>query len=96
MKNTYCVCYNTLNVFKNKENAKKFFSECFYSSEGCEHERYGNILVDLMFSNIGLDRVDNVVWEISYFDIFGKHIKSEKIEHSDYMKIIEKIEKESE
>lgn len=56
-KNIYTICYDTLNVFSSKEDAKKFYIECYYMSEGAEHERYASILVDLNFSDIGRDNV---------------------------------------
>ena len=57
--NAYTVCYDSLSVFKSKENAKKFYSECYQMSEGAEHERYASILVDLNFSNVGKDNVSS-------------------------------------
>ena len=41
----YTVCYDTLDVFNTKEEAKKFYSECYYMSEGAEQERYASILI---------------------------------------------------
>ncbi len=61
----YAVCYNALNVFKTKEDAKKFYSSCYYMSEGAEHERYASILVDLNFSNLGKDNASSYCREIS-------------------------------
>lgn len=49
----YTVCYDTLDVFNTKEEARKFYSDCYYNSEGAEHERYANILIDLNFCDIG-------------------------------------------
>ena len=60
----YTVCYDTLDVFNSKEDAKKFYSECYYMSEGAEHERYASILVDLNFSNLGKDNVSTDCREI--------------------------------
>ena len=57
--NAYTVCYDSLSVFKSKENAKKFYSECYQMSEGAEHQRYASILVDLNFSNVGKDNVSS-------------------------------------
>lgn len=96
MKNTYCACYNTLDVFTSRENAKKFYTECFYCSEGSEHERYANILVDLMYSNIATDRNSFSVWEIVYFDNENRIIKKEKIERKNTNDVIKKLEEESE
>lgn len=61
----YTVCYDTLDVFNTKEEAKKFYGECYYMSEGAEHERYASILVDLNFSNLGKDNVSKYCNEIS-------------------------------
>ena len=71
----YTLCYDRLDVFNNKDEAKKFYTECYYMSEGAEHERYASILVDLNFSNIGRDNVSYDCREISikvggYSDIF--------------------------
>lgn len=93
MKNTYCACYNKLYVFTSKENATKFFTECFYCSEGSEQQRYSYILVDLMYSNIATDRDSLSVWEIIYYDNNNEIIKRDKIERDNVNKIIEKIEK---
>ncbi len=61
----YTVCYDRLDVFNNKSEAKDFYSDCYYMSEGAEHERYASILVDLNFSNIGKDNVSTYCREIS-------------------------------
>lgn len=61
----YTVCYDRLDVFNNKSEAKGFYSDCYYMSEGAEHERYASILVDLNFSNIGRDNVSTYCREIS-------------------------------
>lgn len=61
----YTVCYDRLDVFNNKSEAKDFYSDCYYMSEGAEHERYASILVDLNFSNIGKDNVSIYCREIS-------------------------------
>ena len=62
--NIYTICYDCLDVFNSKEDAKKFYSECYYMSEGAEHDRYASILVDLNFSNIGKDNVSTDCREI--------------------------------
>lgn len=49
---TYTLCYNTLQVFGSKEIALEFYKECYYCSEGSEHERYANIIMDLLHQNI--------------------------------------------
>ena len=61
----YTVCYDTLDVFNTKEEAKKFYSECYYMSEGAEQERYASILIDLNFSNLGKDHVSTNCREIA-------------------------------
>lgn len=61
----YTICYDRLDVFNNKDEAKKFYTECYYMSEGAEHQRYASILVDLNFSNIGRDNVSYDCREIS-------------------------------
>ena len=94
MKNVYCACYNTLHIFASKENARKFFTECFYASEGSEHERYSNILVDLMYSDIGTDRDSFSVWEIRYHNDNNEVIRIDKIERENTNKVIERLEKE--
>ena len=63
--NIYAICYDTLYVFDSKKEAKSHFSECYYMSEGAEHERYASILVDLNFSNLGKDNVSKDCNEIS-------------------------------
>ena len=93
MKNIYCVCYNTLSVFKNKERAKKFFLTCYYSSEGAEKERYSNILIDLDFSDIATDKQGNLITEYVIFNEYNAPIKRQKTELINYKLIIDKIEK---
>lgn len=61
----YTVCYDTLYVFDSKKEAKRYFGECYYMSEGAEHDRYASILVDLNFSNLGKDNVSRDCREIN-------------------------------
>lgn len=61
----YTICYDRLDVFNNKSSAKDFYSDCYYMSEGAEHERYASILVDLNFSSIGKDNVSTYCNEIN-------------------------------
>lgn len=61
----YTVCYDTLDVFNTKEEARKFYSDCYYNSEGAEHERYANILIDLNFCDIGKDNISKDCREIA-------------------------------
>ena len=63
--NIYTVCYNSLDVFFSKEEAKQFYNECYYMSEGAERERYASILVNLNFSNVGKDNVSTYCSEIN-------------------------------
>ena len=63
-KKTFAICYDNLYVFNNKKEAKKYFSDCFYMSEGAEHERYASILADLNFSNTGKDNISEYCTEI--------------------------------
>lgn len=65
MSKIYAACYDTLYVFNSKEQAKKFFGTCYYSSEGAEKERYAAILADLNFSNIGKDNISKYISDIS-------------------------------
>lgn len=78
--NTYAICYDTLYVFNSKDSAKKYFTECYYMSEGAEQQRYTSILFDLNNSNIGKDNVsfycdsitiekDNKYLNLSFVDI---------------------------
>ena len=96
MKNTYCVCYNRLSIFKSKELAKKFFTTCYYASEGAEQERYANILIDLQFSNIGTDKQGNLINEYIILDDYNSPIKKEKTELINYKLLIEQFEKGAE
>ena len=65
MNKIYAACYDTLYVFNNKEQAKKFFGTCYYSSEGAEKERYASILADLNFSNTGKDNISKYITNIT-------------------------------
>ena len=42
----FAVCYNSFYVFKNKKELKKFFNDCYCSSEGSEQKRYATILIN--------------------------------------------------
>ena len=95
MEKTYVACYYGVDVFTSRENAKKFYTECFYGSEGSEHERYANILVDLMYSNIANDRDSFSVWEIRFFDSNNRVIEKRKIDRENTNKVIERLEKEN-
>ncbi len=65
MKVKYAVCYDTLYVFKNVVELKKFFLKGYYSSEGAEQERYASILVAADFDEIVKDNVSEICNEIS-------------------------------
>ena len=94
MKYVYAVCYNTLNVFKNKDLAKKFFLKCACCSEGAEKERYNNILVDFMFCDIGLDNVSNEINEIVLHDDNNNVLERIKTNWQHYRFAIEDMEEE--
>lgn len=44
MEEVYTNCYGSLSVYKNKNDALKFYNECFLLSEVAERERYASIL----------------------------------------------------
>ena len=61
----YVVCYNSLYVFSNKNEATKFFTECYLMSEGHEQQRYTLILMNLALDEkISRDFVENECSEI--------------------------------
>lgn len=93
MKKTYAICYNTLHVFNHKKDAISFFKECcdYCDPNSSEFSRYASILVDLLFSNIGKDNVDNSIYEIMYEDTKEKVKLDKKI---NYNVLIKKIESE--
>lgn len=92
MKKSYCVCYDTLHIFINKEYAISFFTGAYYCSEGSERERYANILADLHYSNIGIDDEENEINKIYYHNENNEIYKKENILWTDYKEIIKKIE----
>ena len=47
MGEIYTNCYGSLSVYKNKNDALKFYNECYLLSEGAERERYASILFAL-------------------------------------------------
>lgn len=67
----YTICYNALDVFNSKKEAKEFYSSCYYMSEGAEHERYASILVNLNFSNIGKDNSSTYCSKINIKNFTG-------------------------
>ena len=46
-KNIICLCYGEEQEFTTRKEAINFYKECAEWSEGCERERYINILLDL-------------------------------------------------
>ena len=46
-ENVYVICCESLDIFKNKKEAEKFYKICSLSSEGAERERYMNVLVNI-------------------------------------------------
>ncbi|MDO5569426.1 MAG: hypothetical protein Q4G04_04890 [bacterium] len=54
----YTICYDSLSIYSNKEDAKKFYKDCYYCSEGAEQQRYASIL-------IGLEENDQVAYDNS-------------------------------
>lgn len=42
------VCYNQAEVWKSRKEATDFYLEAMYACEGCERERYTNVMLDLM------------------------------------------------
>jgi len=62
----YVICYDTLYVFPNKVDANRFFTECYYMSEGAEQNRYAAILMGLASnSKIALDHSSDYCREIT-------------------------------
>lgn len=94
MKYTYAVCYNSLYVFKNKELAKEFFLECVKGSEGAEKNRYSNILVDLLFSDIGFDNVENDINEIVLHDDNNNVLERIKTNWQHYRVAVQRLEED--
>ena len=45
------LCYGTLRKFDSLKKAKDFFLDCYTNSDGCEKERYANILIGLLDGN---------------------------------------------
>ncbi|MBO5183371.1 MAG: hypothetical protein J6B64_03120 [Bacilli bacterium] len=92
----YAVCYDTLDVFNTKEEAKKFYSECYYMSEGAERDRYASVLIGLNFCNIGKDNVSEDCREIAIKipnieDEFIKVKLDERLSIEDTIKYYEEI-----
>lgn len=91
MEENYAICYDSLDVFENKESAKQFYSTCFNSSDGAEKGRYGCILTDLMFSNIARDRITSECNTIYMF--IGKNYQETPLKYTlkDWKSIEESI-----
>ena len=86
----YTVCYDTLDVFDKKREAKDFYSDCYYSSEGAEQKRYANILIDLNFSDIGKDNISKECREIA-IKMPEKKCEFIKVKLDDYLSIDDTI-----
>ena len=62
----YAICYDTLYVFHNKVEGNKFFTECYYMSEGAEQSRYAAILMGFANnSKIASDHSSNYCKEVA-------------------------------
>lgn len=62
----YAGCYDTLYVFKNKNDLDRYFYQCYSLSEGAEQKRYAQILSEAQCDNkISLDGRNNLYNEIS-------------------------------
>ena len=94
MNYAYCVCYDSLYVFKNKDLAKNYFKECYLSSEGAEKERYRYILIDLMFCDIGTDNITQSINEIICFDDNNKIVEKIQTNWQHYKVAIQEMEDE--
>ena len=65
MEEVYTNCYGSLSVYKNKNDALKFYNECYLLSEGAERERYASILFALNNNeSIAYDNFSNTCGEI--------------------------------
>ena len=42
------LCYGSIKEFNSIKEAKDFYLDCYYGSEGCERERYSNILMGIL------------------------------------------------
>lgn len=42
------ICYNQAEVWQSRERASEFYLEAMCACEGCERERYMDVLLDLM------------------------------------------------
>ena len=42
------LCYGKIKEFNSTKEAKDFYLDCYYSSEGSERERYSNILMGIL------------------------------------------------
>lgn len=91
MNEVYTICYDNLDVFKDKESATEFYNICYQSSDGAEKERYGSILIDLMFNDIGKDSITSECNKIYMF--IGKDYQETPLKYilKDWMSIEETI-----
>lgn len=61
----YTISDNSLDVFKTKQEANKFYSTCYCCSNGTEQERYASVLNELKFSNVGKDNISKTCNKIN-------------------------------
>ena len=61
----YTISDNSLDVFKTKQEANKFYSTCYRCSKGTEQERYASVLNELKFSNVGKDNTSKTCNKIN-------------------------------
>ena len=61
----YTISDNSLDVFKTKQEANKFYSTCYRCSKGTEQERYASVLNELKFSNVGKDNASKTCNKIN-------------------------------
>ena len=47
-----CICYNSAEIWDNREDAAISFMEGMYGTEGAESERYQNVFLDIMAGEI--------------------------------------------
>ena len=62
------VCYNQATVWQSRSMASEFFLEAMMACEGCERERYTEVLLDLMAGKaVCHDGVTKLLtWETDY------------------------------
>ena len=93
----YVICYDDLEVWPNKESAKKFYEEGIYWTEGTEQLRYRCILSALNGnSNIAYDEVSDDVYSVKVRKENGDIVSNKSLETpisiDDINEYIEKLE----